>query len=80
LDVARELETLGASKVKFKIGDLVRRKPEHTLYETQRECGVVTGLLLGDLVRISWVQTRTECVCPAHKLEQARKSAERTSG
>jgi hypothetical protein len=65
--------------MKFKIGDLVRRKPEHTLYEAQKECGVVTGLLLGDLVRVSWVRTRTECVCPEYKLEQARKSAERTS-
>ena len=79
MDVARELEVCGACKVKFKIGDLVCRKPEHTLYEVQRECGVVTGLLLGDLVRVSWVRTRTECVCPVYKLEQARKSAERTS-
>ena len=65
--------------MKFKIGDLVCRKPEHTFHEAQKECGVVTGLLLGDLIRVSWSQTRTECVCPAHKLELARKSDERTS-
>ena len=71
MDVARELEIHGAGKVKFSIGDLVRRKPEHTLYEIQKECGVVTGLLLGDLVRISWSRSRTEGVCPEYKLEPA---------
>jgi len=74
MDVARELEVCGAGKMRFKLGDLVRRKPEHTLYETQKECGVVTGLLLGDLVRISWQRTRTEGVCPEYKLETARST------
>lgn len=66
------MEICGAGKVKFKLGDLVRRKPEHILYEAQKECGVVTGLFLEDLVRISWSRSRTECVCPEYKLEQAR--------
>jgi len=63
--------------MKFKIGDLVRRKPEHILYQAQKECGIVTGLLLGDLVRISWSRSRTECVCPEYKLERAAQPSEK---
>jgi len=62
--------------VKFKIGDLVRRKPEHTLYEVQKECGIVTGILLEGLVRINWVRTRTEGVLPDYKLERATTRTE----
>ena len=77
--MARELEVCGAGKMRFKLGDLVRRKPQHTLYETQKECGVVTGLLLGDLVRIRWTYTQTEGVCPEYKLEIARLTNEKSA-
>lgn len=57
--------------LKLKIGDLVRRKPEHTLYEVRKECGIVTGLLLGERVRVSWNCTQTEGILPEYKLERA---------
>jgi hypothetical protein len=69
--VAGELEVRGASNVKFNIGDLVRRKPEHTIYETQKGFGIVTGILLGELVRVSWGHAQKEAILPEYKLERA---------